>query len=306
LTSFIGRERELAEVRRLLSTARLVTVTGAGGSGKTRLALQAASTVGETFADGAHFISLGAIRDPTLIIPTIAQALGLVESPGQLLFDSLKDFLRDRQMLLLLDNFEQLISAAPLLTEVLAACAGLKLLVTSRETLRVRGEYEFPLALGDPALLPDRRAVETLLHSPAIALFVERAQASQPDSRFTADNAAAVAKVHARLGETAFAQALAEGQTMTVADLLAIPQLPAPDSPARSQPAPASVSYEPLTARELDVLRLLAQDLSNPQIAERLVVSRRTVDAHLRSIYAKLGVKSRDAAIRLARDSGLM
>jgi non-specific serine/threonine protein kinase len=114
--------------------------------------------------------------------------------------------------------------------------------------------------------------------------------------------AAARAEVRARLGDEAFAQALAEGQSMTVEDLLDIPH-PPPGSASR---LPSSLPYEPLTGRELEVLRLLAQDLSNPQIAERLVVSRRTVEAHLRSIYGKFGVKSRDAAIRYAIDYGLV
>jgi LuxR family maltose regulon positive regulatory protein len=114
--------------------------------------------------------------------------------------------------------------------------------------------------------------------------------------------AAARAEVRARLGDEAFAQALAEGQTMTLADLLAIPH-PLPDS---TSPATLPPPFEPLTPRELDVLRLLAQDLSNPQIAEQLVVSRRTIEAHLRSIYAKFGVKSRDAAIRYALEHGLL
>src|SRR5262249_35647663 len=114
--------------------------------------------------------------------------------------------------------------------------------------------------------------------------------------------AAARAAVRARLGEAAFAQALAAGQALTVEDLLAIPH---PPSPATSQ-APSAELAEPLSAREREVLRLLAEDLSNPQIADRLVVSRRTVDAHLRSIYAKLGVRSRDAAIHVARETGLL
>ena len=112
-------------------------------------------------------------------------------------------------------------------------------------------------------------------------------------------------EVRARLGDKAFAQALAEGQSMTVDDLLAIPHPPA-SSISRAQAASDSIPYEVLTPRELDVLRLLAQDLSNPQIAERLVVSRRTVEAHLRSIYEKLGVKSREAAIRVAVERGLL
>ena len=116
---------------------------------------------------------------------------------------------------------------------------------------------------------------------------------------------AARAEVRASLGDQAFDKALAEGRTMTVEDLLAIPHPPA-DARARAQPAPTSIPYEPLTARELEVLRLLAQDFSNPQIAERLVVSRRTVEAHLRSIYDKLGVRSRDAAIRFALEHRLM
>jgi non-specific serine/threonine protein kinase len=113
------------------------------------------------------------------------------------------------------------------------------------------------------------------------------------------------AEVHARLGDQAFDMALAEGRTMTVEDLLAIPHPPA-DARARALPAPTSIPYEPLTARELDVLRLLAQGFSNPQIAERLVISRRTVDAHLQSVYAKLGVKSRDAAVRVAAELRLL
>jgi DNA-binding CsgD family transcriptional regulator len=117
--------------------------------------------------------------------------------------------------------------------------------------------------------------------------------------------AAARAEVRARLGDQAFDRAFAEGQTMTLEDLLAIPHPPA-DAIPRAQTSPTSIPYEPLTGRELEVLHLLAQDFSNPQIAERLVVSRRTVEAHLRSIYDKLGVRSRDAAIRFALEHGLV
>jgi len=273
LTSFIGRERELAAVQRLLSTARLLTITGAGGCGKTRLAVQAASRLGETFAEGVHFVSLGAIRDSTLIIPTIAQALGLAESPDQLLFVSLKAFLRDRQLLLLLDNFEQVIAAAPLLTEVLSACGEVKLLVTSREALRVRGEYEFPLAplaLTDPAFMLDRPAGETVLHSPAIALFVERAQATQPDFRVTADNVAAVAEVCARLDGLPLALELAAARIKLLPPQAMLVRLHesslnlltsgARDLPARQQTLRATVqwSYDLLNADEQRTFRTLS------------------------------------------------
>jgi DNA-binding CsgD family transcriptional regulator len=117
--------------------------------------------------------------------------------------------------------------------------------------------------------------------------------------------AAARAEVRARLGDQAFDRAFAEGQTMTLEDLLAIPDPPA-DAIPRAQTSPTSIPYEPLTGRELEVLQLLAQGFSNPQIAERLVLSRRTVEAHLRSIYDKLGVRSRDAAIRFALEHGLV
>ena len=113
------------------------------------------------------------------------------------------------------------------------------------------------------------------------------------------------AEVRARLGEEAFAREIAAGQRLTLDDLLTIPHPQGP-APAQAMPVPASAPGAALTAREIEVLRLLAQDLSNPQIAERLVVSRRTVDAHLRSIYDKLGVKSRDAAIRVAREQGII
>jgi predicted ATPase/DNA-binding CsgD family transcriptional regulator len=272
-TSFIGRQRELAAVQQLLSTARLVTVTGAGGSGKTRLAVQAASMAGETFADGAHFVQLSAISDPTFLLPTIAQALLLPESPDRPVFESLKAFLQDQQLLLVLDNFEQVIAAAPLLTEVLSACGAVRMLVTSREALRVRGEQEFPLAplaLLDPALLPDRPAVATVVQYPAIALFVERAQASQPDFRLTADNAAAVAAVCARLDGLPLALELAAARIKLLPPQALLARLHESaldlltggvrDMPARQQTLRGTVqwSYDLLNANEQRTFRTLA------------------------------------------------
>ena len=184
LTSLIGREQEIETLCQLLHRpdVRLVTITGLGGVGKTSLALQVAHELSDAFHEGVSFISLAPIRDPTLIIPTIARLLDVTESPNRLMLDSLKDFLRDKRMLLLLDNFEQIIAAAPLLTELLEACPALRMLVTSREVLRLRGEHEFPLS---PLALPDRPSLEILMQYPSVALFVQRAQASQPD--FQAD-----------------------------------------------------------------------------------------------------------------------
>jgi predicted ATPase/DNA-binding CsgD family transcriptional regulator len=200
LTPLLGRDQEAIRLHQLLcrpdGAPRLVTITGPGGVGKTSLALRVAHEAQAAFADGVFFVSLAPISDPTLVLPTLAQALSLPESPRRLWLDSLKDYLQDRQILLLLDNFEQIMTAAPLLTELLSACARLQLLVTSREALRLRGEQEFLLS---PLALPDRPAVETLLQCPSIALFVQRAQAAQLEFRLTPQNAAAVAEICVRL-----------------------------------------------------------------------------------------------------------
>jgi predicted ATPase/DNA-binding CsgD family transcriptional regulator len=200
-TTLIGREREVAMARQLLQHAdvRLLTITGPGGVGKTRLAIQVAVDLLDKYADGVSFVSLAPISDPQLVVPTIAQTLGLREAGNRSFADLLSEYLLDKHHLLLLDNFEQVVKAAPQLVELLLTCSHVKVLVTSRAALHVRAEYEFPLA---PLLRPDLKrlpALEALSQYAAIALFVQRARAVKPDFELTEANAPAVAEICARL-----------------------------------------------------------------------------------------------------------
>jgi predicted ATPase/DNA-binding SARP family transcriptional activator len=205
-TPLLGRHQEIMALSVLLrgsgaaarhSAARLVTLTGPGGTGKTRLALEVAAHLLDAFPDGVFLVSLAPIRDPELLLSTLAQILGLREQSSRSLQDVVVEYLRERQLMLLLDNFEQLLPAAPHVAELLAAAPRLKVLVTSRAPLRLRGEREFPVR---PLALPDRMAPpETLCQYAAVALFIERAQAVQPEFAVTSTNAPAVAAICQRL-----------------------------------------------------------------------------------------------------------
>jgi hypothetical protein len=199
LTSFVGRERELAEIERLLATTRLLTLTGPPGAGKTGLALEAAWALGRRFAGGAVFVPLGPVHDPALVVPAIAQALGVRDAGGRDLDDFLAAALVDRELLLVLDNFEHVVAAAPAAADLLAACPRLTVLATSRTPLRVRGERELPVSPLPPPGADDPAAAAQLLESPAARLFVERAQAVRPDFAPTDENAAAIAAICRRL-----------------------------------------------------------------------------------------------------------
>jgi predicted ATPase len=243
-TSFLGRERELGEVADLLRTHRLVTLTGAGGSGKTRLGLQAAAALAEQVADGVWFVPLAALRDPALVEPTIARTLGVAEH-------GLTEYLRARRLVLVLDNFEQLLSAAPLLPRILEQAPGCRVVVTSRVRLRVSGEHEYPV-------LP-------LAEAEAIGLFVERAQAV--DREFRADES--VPSICSRLDNLPLALELAAARANVLTPKSMLARLDerlslltggARDAPERQRTLRATIewSYDLLDADERDLFAKLA------------------------------------------------
>ncbi|MEX1072558.1 MAG: tetratricopeptide repeat protein [Chloroflexota bacterium] len=198
LTSFLGRQREIAEARQLLIDARLLTLTGPGGTGKTRLSLQIAADATDRFPDGIYFVPLGTISQADLVLPTIAQAMGLVD-PGTRALERLVEHIGAKCFLLVLDNFEQVNAAAPEIAELLVRAPKISALVTSRSPLRVSGEREYPvppLGLPDPAQLADLERFSTF---ESVALFVERAMAVRPDFAVTSANAPAVAEICVRL-----------------------------------------------------------------------------------------------------------
>ena len=199
LTSFLGREADVVEVRRAVADSRLVTLTGPGGTGKTRLALEAAAAASGSIPDGAWFVPLAAIADPSLLATTIVEALGL-RYPAGTAHDQLVQHFESRDALLVLDNFEQLLPAAPTLAELLRACPKLRILVTSRAPLRVSGEQEVPISpLPGPKPGTVATSAEAVARFPAVQLFTERAMAARPNFELTDDDAATVAEITARL-----------------------------------------------------------------------------------------------------------
>jgi predicted ATPase/class 3 adenylate cyclase len=270
LTRFIGRQRQIAEIkRRILNGARLLTLTGPGGTGKTRLAIEVAGETLPAFEDGVWFVDLASVMDPALVISAIAETLGVTAKDGQSLHDVLGSSLRDKAMLMVLDNFEQVVDSGADVERLLHAAPRLKVLVTSRTVLHRYGEQEFPVppfALPDPGSLPD---LASLARYEAIGLFVERAAAVKPDFALTPLNASSVAEIAIRLDGLPLAIELAASRIKILSPQAIVERLGpgstvlvsrVPDAPARRRTLRGTIewSYQLLTGSE----RQLFEELS--------------------------------------------
>jgi non-specific serine/threonine protein kinase len=271
LTPLIGRQRELRLADRLDPHAneRLFTITGPGGVGKTRLALQIAAELVDRFDDGVYFVDLAPVVDPGVVASTIVQTLGILQSGTQPVEETLARYLRERE-LLLLDNFEQVLDAAPVVSRLLSVCPRLRVLVTSRAPLHIRGEHEAPLdPLPPPPAVRSERDLRPLSDYAAVALFVERAREARPDFQITDANAASVAEICRRLDGLPLALELAAARIRVLPPQALLDRLERRlptlvggprDAPARQQTLRNAIawSYELLTPDDQRLYRQLS------------------------------------------------
>jgi predicted ATPase len=272
LTSFIGRQVELKTMKELLmqQSVRLITLIGPGGTGKTRLSLQTAADLVDHFQDGVFFVDLAPIREPESVLAALARTVGLRETSDQPLLHELKSYLRERRMLLILDNFEQVTAAAGEVVELLGHCPDLQILVTSREALHVRGEQVFPVPpLGLPGPDLKQPTLEQLTQYEAVRLFIERAQAIKPDFQVTNENAPAVAEICFRLDGLPLAIELATARIRLFSPQALLERIGSPlnllrggprDLPTRQQTLRDTIkwSYELLDPGEQRLFALLS------------------------------------------------
>jgi predicted ATPase/tRNA A-37 threonylcarbamoyl transferase component Bud32 len=270
-TPLVGREQELKALTQLLlrDEVRLVTLTGPGGTGKTRLGLQVVANLNEAFLDGTFFVSLAASTDATLVLSTIAQIFGIFENPVRSVAEGVIAYLHEKHLLLLLDNFEQVVEATPVIAELLAACPKLKILVTSRTVLHLTGEHEFPVP---PLTTPNPKhklALAALTQYAAIKLFIQRAAAVKPDFVLNHENAPAVAEICFHLDGLPLAIELAAARLKLFSPPAMLARLEkrfellkggARDMPARHHTLQQAIawSYDLLNEEEKDLFRRLA------------------------------------------------
>lgn len=319
-TPFIGRRQDIDEIaRRLHDGVRLLTLTGVGGTGKTRLALAAATRLRDEFEHGVCFVSLAALADPGLVMPAIARALGIKESGDQVLRDQVIAFLSSRQFLLVLDNCEHVLQGVKVLADFLLACPRLVLLATSRSRLHLAAEYEYPVAPlqipGEDRMVPgDQSDVTELERYDAIAFFVDRVQAANGNFRLTPDNAAAVVKICRRLDGLPLALELAAARLRLFPPPVLLTRLSRSldvlrggprDAPARQQTLRGTIdwSFELLPASEKRLFARLAVFAGGFSLESAEILAH-AVDANEGEVVDGLESLIDKSLLRLREDSG--